>query len=223
MSKQELFLKLKSYSLENKVKGILAIFYAVGGIVAFTSFNQLLLPLSPILLISSLLVILYFEENKNYLFYSWFVFTYLVSFFVEWHGTTYGVLFGEYYYLNNLGPKVFDVPLVIPVNWIILAIAGSNLGALLKKNKFPLLVAVIISSITVVMLDVLIEIVCEPLGFWYWTDQMPPFKNYFTWWFFMSIFIFLKVKYISNRNNLSIFIFLLILGYFTLQVFAHNL
>ncbi|MBB3698971.1 carotenoid biosynthesis protein [Flammeovirga yaeyamensis] len=222
MSSKELILKLQSYSPALKVKVVLLIFYSVGGVVAFTPLNQLLLPFTPVLLTASFIVLFSFEENRSQPFYYWLIFTYLVSFFVEWHGTTYGLLFGEYVYLNNLGPKVFDVPLVIPINWIILAIAGFNIGSSFK-GKLPLLPIALICSVIVVMLDVLIEIVCEPLGFWVWDDGMPPFKNYFTWWFFMSIFIYLKLKYIPNRNNLSIFLFILILGYFFLQVIAHNL
>ncbi|WP_281615876.1 carotenoid biosynthesis protein [Flammeovirga sp. SubArs3] len=202
-----------------KSKILLTIFYTVGAVVAFTPLNRLLLPFTPFLLFSSFVILLSFEEKKNSVFAIWLLFTYCSSFFIEWHGVHFGVLFGDYIYLNNLGFKIDGVPFLIPINWIILAIAGVELSKTTLK-KLPLFFQVILSSLIVVMLDVLIEIVCEPLGFWQWDNGMPPFKNYFSWWFFMCIFIYLKLKFLDSKNPLSIYLFILFFGYFFFQVIA---
>ncbi|MFW9975870.1 MAG: carotenoid biosynthesis protein [Candidatus Thorarchaeota archaeon] len=43
--------------------------------------------------------------------------TFLVTYVMEWLGTHFGVPFGHYYYTNQLGPLLMDVPIVIPFQW----------------------------------------------------------------------------------------------------------
>ncbi|AZQ61600.1 carotenoid biosynthesis protein [Flammeovirga pectinis] len=201
-------------------KILLSVFYTVGGIVAFTPYNQLLLPFSPFLLFTSFLCLFYFEEVKSKGVIGWFIFVYISSFLIEWYGVHTGILFGDYVYLNNLGLKLDGVPLVIPINWLVLAVAGSEL-----INKYVSKWNKIISSFTgggvVVILDVFIEMVCEPLGFWKWSQGMPPMINYISWWVFMSIFIYIRIKFFPSRNPLSIYLYLTFFGYFILQVIAN--
>lgn len=56
--------------------------------------------------------------------------------FVEFLGVNYGLLFGEYSYGSNLGPKVFGVPFLIGMNWVILTtISGSISNFIFKEKK----------------------------------------------------------------------------------------
>ena len=51
-------------------------------------------------------------------------------------GVNYGLIFGDYIYLDNLGYKVFGVPVIIGVNWIILTyISGSFSNYIFQNNK----------------------------------------------------------------------------------------
>ena len=41
----------------------------------------------------------------------------VVTFTSEWLGVSFGVPFGHYYYTEKLGPKILDIPWVIPIQW----------------------------------------------------------------------------------------------------------
>jgi len=43
--------------------------------------------------------------------------TALTTYVMEWLGTHFGIPFGHYYYTNQLGPLLMDVPIVIPIQW----------------------------------------------------------------------------------------------------------
>ncbi len=47
-------------------------------------------------------------------------FVFMTGMVVEWIGVHNDWLFGSYYYGNNLGPKIYGVPLLIGVNWLTL-------------------------------------------------------------------------------------------------------
>lgn len=214
---------MKSIQLINKqtdlatfIKIILIIFYAVGGIAAFTPYNSSLMGFTPFLLFTSFLILVSQESHKNSRLYIWYTGVYLASFFIEWHGVHFGLLFGEYIYMDNLGIKIDGVPLMIPVNWLILAVAGTEI---LKRFPFRSLlwIKALIGGAIVVTLDVLIERVCESLGFWSWYDGMPPLKNYLSWWLFMSVFIYFRAHLIPSRNSIAIFLFIVFFFYFILQ------
>jgi putative membrane protein len=46
-----------------------------------------------------------------------FCITMFVTYLMEWLGTHFGVPFGHYYYTDQLGPLLLDVPAVIPLQW----------------------------------------------------------------------------------------------------------
>lgn len=209
----------KQKDLSFIIKVVLIIFYTVGGIAAFTPYNTNLIGFTPFLLFFSFLILLSFETEKNQKLWIWYLFVYIGSFFIEWYGVHYGVLFGDYIYLDNLGVKIDGVPLMIPINWLILSVAGIEL---LKRFNFNLSLWLksLIAGMLVVTLDVLIERVCEPLGFWSWYEGMPPLKNYLSWWVFMSIFIYIRAHFVSSRNSIAIFLFIVFFFYFLLQNIA---
>lgn len=207
----------KSFSTEKWVKIVLFIFYAVGCIAAFFPLNQLILPFTPFLLFSTFLVLFYFEDQKDTRLKIWYTFVFIGSFLVEWVGVHKGFLFGEYVYLDNLGYKLDGVPLLIAINWLILAVAGVTFS---KKIKLNIYLKAILSAALVVLLDVFIERVCEPLGFWKWSGGMPPLRNYISWWIFMTLFIFLRLKFLKSNNSISIYIYILFFTYFIFQNLA---
>ena len=59
-------------------------------------------------------------NNMNQIFSLLLIF--LIGMFSEFIGVNYGVIFGEYIYGNNLGFKLFGVPFLIGLNWVILTV-----------------------------------------------------------------------------------------------------
>ena len=96
----------------------------------------------------------------------------------EMLGVNYGLIFGDYVYLDNLGFKIFGVPVLIGVNWIILTFITGSLSSFIFKNKY---VSIIMGAILMIGLDLLIEPVAPLLGFWIFDLQKVPLQNYIGW------------------------------------------
>jgi putative membrane protein len=122
---------------------------------------------------------------------SWMIWiiVYLIGMLVELIGVNTGSLFGSYYYGDNLGIKVFGVPLLIGVNWVVLTFLTANLSKRFIKNKW---LAVIGGSILMVSLDYFIEPTAPIFDFWHWEGGVVPFRNFIDW-FFVSFILQLVV------------------------------
>ena len=96
----------------------------------------------------------------------------------EMLGVNYGLIFGDYVYLDNLGVKILGVPVLIGVNWIILTFITGSLSSFIFKNKY---VSILIGAILMIGLDLLIEPVAPLLGFWIFDLQKVPLQNYLGW------------------------------------------
>ena len=106
----------------------------------------------------------------------------LIIFFIgmisEILGVNYGLIFGDYVYLDNLGFKIFGVPILIGANWIILTFITGSLSSYLIKNKY---LAVLFGAILMILLDLIIEPVAPLLGFWIFDLPSVPLQNYIGW------------------------------------------
>jgi putative membrane protein len=120
----------------------------------------------------------------------------LFGFFIEVIGTKTGVIFGEYFYGKSLGIKLFNVPLIIGINWLLLIyIISGFLSFVNNIYVFSTLAAFIMTS-----LDYLIEPVAVKLDFWQWQNGIIPTQNYIAW-FVISILLFYSFRKFSGRIN----------------------
>ena len=127
------------------------------------------------------------------------VFTiFLIGMICEILGVNYGYIFGDYVYLDNLGTKVFGVPILIGINWIILTfITGSISSYIFKKNlKFSIL----LGAIFMILLDLIIEPVAPLLGFWIFDLPAVPLQNYVGWFLIGLATQFVYQKFVVNKE-----------------------
>ena len=132
--------------------------------------------------------------DKKFLTRLFFIF--LLGLSVEIIGVNFSFFFGEYKYGDNLGIKIFDVPIVIGFNWVLLIILTGNFA----NRIFPksIIGKVLFGSTMMILLDLLIEISAPKLDYWEFTTNPVPLSNYF-WWFIFSIIFHLI--YQSNNNK----------------------
>ena len=120
----------------------------------------------------------------------------LIIFFVgmisEILGVNYGLIFGDYVYLDNLGFKVLGVPVLIGINWIILTFITGSMSSYIIKNKY---IAALTGAILMILLDLIIEPVAPLLGFWIFDLPTVPLQNYIGWFV-----IGLTTQYIYHFN-----------------------
>jgi putative membrane protein len=169
--------------LKNKYKvfaGLLFIFYTVGIVgLSIPQARELLLQLTPFNLLLTLGLLLWMiRQNPLKQWLSALLIVFLIGFTVEVAGVHTGILFGEYRYGTPLGLKLWDVPLMIGVNWFLLAYASAGIAAYFTNNTW---VRVIVASVLMVALDLAIEPVAIELDFWQWAGDEIPLQNYLMW------------------------------------------
>jgi len=123
---------------------------------------------------------------------------------LETVGTLTGLPFGQYYYTDNFGPKLFGVlPVTIPVAWFIVA---SNFLLLVRVHA-PFASSTVEAAL-VATGATLYDWVMEPFAvqverYWYWTSggeevDWIPWQNYLTWW----VAMFLIVRLFATTSEL---------------------
>jgi len=120
---------------------------------------------------------------------------FLTGMIVEWIGVHYEFLFGSYYYGENLGWKIYGVPLLIGVNWMFLTLVTGCVATHLFKNS---IVRIIVAAFMMVFLDFFIEVSAPPFDFWIWEQGTAPLQNYVSWFIIaavlQSVYQALKIK-----------------------------
>jgi putative membrane protein len=167
-----------NYSKVNISIVILFIFHVVGVVGLFSDYQDLFLLLTPLNLLLSLGLFVWANNDFSIQFYKVTAILFALGFLVEVIGVSTGVLFGEYTYGATLGYKLFETPLMIGVNWILLSLASFGVSSFFLKKQLPI---ILLSSLLMVLMDVLIEPIAISLDFWTWALGDIPLQNYFMW------------------------------------------
>lgn len=176
---------------------VLIILYLVGITgIAIESTRDFFLSLSPIHLTITLL--LSTPITNKMLKPIYLIVIGLVGYFAEVLGTNYGILFGDYTYLNNLGPKLLNVPILLMALWLTSVYGAFSISYLLSKNKW---IISLLSAVLCTGLDILIEPLCKDLGYWKWHHEVG--INNFITWFILSFIMsqFLSINRISPQRE----------------------
>ncbi|MFW9954641.1 MAG: carotenoid biosynthesis protein [Candidatus Thorarchaeota archaeon] len=159
--------------------------------------------------------------------------TALVTYAMEWLGTHFGVPFGHYYYTNQLGPLIMDVPIVIPFQWfntlyvcyimayIILGkrdiVEGGQDSGASEDSKFSgkisrIFATSIVAGLFMTLWDSINDPYMVGMGNWVWTEPMEffglafagiPLSNFLGWVLTSALTVFLFDLY-RYRNQGSI-------------------
>lgn len=173
----------------------LVIFYTVGTVgLLLPQYREQFLGLSFLNLLLSFVVVLLARGKDHQKFHLFLFLAFLVGMTVEWIGTKTGLLFGNYSYGANLGPKISGVPLVIGFNWGILVVTSASI---INHIKASVLIKTILAAALMTFLDVLMEPVAIQSDYWTWVGEIPLY-NYICW-FIVS----LPLHYIYFKTNLA--------------------
>jgi putative membrane protein len=190
---------------------VLVILHLVGVVgILIPQTRNLVLPLSAINLFLGFIVIL-LSDRKNItglLVFSLIAF--LIGYGSELIGVHTGALFGNYWYGANLGLKLMEVPLIIGVNWGVLAVTSASLT---EKITDKLSVRIVLNSFLMVFFDFIMEPVAMKSDFWSWENNEIPLYNYICWFVVSLIIQFILLfffKFESNKVFKSLFMIQLI-------------
>ncbi|MCK9162942.1 MAG: carotenoid biosynthesis protein [Bacteroidales bacterium] len=196
------------------------IFYTIG-IIGFTIpiTHGLFVYLTPIILLLSVLLLLYYDKNKIgpkiIIFYA---LIYIISLMVEMLGVNTGVVFGKYQYGVGLGYKLFGTPLLIGLNWILMVYITSSI---FPKQKRSILSQIIIPSSLMLGYDIIMERAAPNMEMWSWANDIIPIQNYIIWiglaLLFHTIRYILRIE-INNKMAKPIFLAQIVLFIFVILI-----
>lgn len=200
---------------------ILCLMYLVGFLgLQMPETRDVFIMLTPFNLWVSLILLLGFHKNWTWKATFIFSFVFLFGYFIEVLGVKTGQIFGIYKYGNTLGFKIFDVPLSIGANWLILtySISYFTLNVFKKIIKSRIIIA-LIASFSMVILDFLIEPVAIKFDFWDWYNNSIPLQNYIAWFLVgFTLNYFTLRQNILQKNKIASLLLLLQLLFFV----GHN-
>ena len=188
------------------------------GIIGVYFLPEWFLPATPlVILVSAGVVILRYEKYRQSRLVAFAVIV-VMAFLVEVHGVKTGNLFGTYTYGNNLGWKLFEVPLIIGVNWAVLIMVAQQLTThyIGINNRFFSAVSV---AVLMTMFDLLLEVLAPQFDFWSFTHMnYAPMQNFIAWFGVSFCFGLYSYSHFRNQNSTAVFygiaqlVFFMILG-----------
>ncbi|MCQ6960064.1 carotenoid biosynthesis protein [Mucilaginibacter aquariorum] len=171
----------KDLSISPRVAIIVIILFHVVGLVGLSIpvTRPVFLQIVPFHLLLMLVVIILSHHKLSSRFGIFILIIFWFGFIAEWIGVHKGWLFGNYAYGETLGLKLFDIPLMIGINWFLLIYAA---GVTMQRSRLKSAFFRVITGATVlVLLDLIIEPVAIKFDYWQWNDSIIPLKNYACW------------------------------------------
>lgn len=177
---------------------VFIIFLIVGAVGMITNYNTYFEGLSFYNLLLTFTLLL-FSVKFNPIFIKFLTSLFLIGFTAEVIGVHTNLLFGNYSYVKNLGPKILDVPVMIGINWAVLSFGA---WSIVKDLKFNSTLKFGLAALIMVLFDIVMEPVAIELDFWKWNLDQIPVLNYLTW--FLISYIQMIVISKSKIENFGI-------------------
>lgn len=192
------------------MKKLLGLMFLAGAIgVVFPTTKNLFLNLTPIFLgiTGALMVFTYPNKSLNNL--SLIILIPIATWLIEVNGVSTGKIFGIYQYGPTLGYKIFNVPITIGINWLILLLGAGAVVEEFIPNQGDLTKAATGAAFMTV-LDIFIEPVAISLNYWTWENDKIPNQNFIAWWIIsFLILFFMKKNQLIIQSSLYRYIFVL--------------
>ena len=220
---------LKSLNKYHLATFITLLFHVSGFIGMFTANRQWFIDYTPLNLIIVFVLVL-LTQVKNVPFFGFMALCFITGMAVEMIGVKTGLLFGQYHYGNVLGQKVFNVPLLIGINWFIVVYCSGVVVTLYhnwlqeKYNQDGRILSPAVMSFSFItdaallttIFDWLMEPVAVKLGFWQWNGSGEiPYFNYLCWFVISSLLlaVFRRLRF-DKENHFAVHLLLIQLLFF---------
>ena len=184
----------------------LIIFYAVGlAGLSIPATRPFFVHLTPFALLLSSLIVAFFHCKFSAKTILIFIFIYAASFVVELIGVNTGSIFGNYTYGHGLGPKLFNTPLIIGLNWLLLVYVSNSV---IQRTDWNPIVKVFGASFLLLAYDVLLERVAPLLAMWTFSESTVPIQNYVSWFLLALLFsLVINLLKINTKNRIAPIVF----------------
>lgn len=153
---------------------VLFIILTIGGIVLLALGVDTIIRLTPLYILLNAAIIVYRYWSIPHI-KSIIGVAACIGFFAELLGVQTGIIFGDYIYGSVLGPKIFDVPIMVGVMWaLVMLVIWSVLPEKWRLYRIP------VAGLLAVLYDLVLEHFATRFGLWGW-DGSIPLSNYLGW------------------------------------------
>jgi uncharacterized membrane protein len=170
--------------------GIIAFFYLVG--IAghlYSATLPLMIYLTPwVLMIFGLYSFAVILAGADRRIIAWAFAAYLFTFAMEVLGVATGAVFGGYRYGGTLGLMLFEVPVVIGFNWMIIVLALS--AEVFRRIRNPFAGTLLVGA-GATFFDWVMEPAAIALDYWHWEGGDIPAQNYAAWFLIATLWAFI--------------------------------
>lgn len=216
MSEEHTLLKIEPFGqriLFPFALAVLIIFHLVGfwGL-QFSSNPDFYISLTPLNLVLTSVLLFSFHRKWSKKFILFMVVVALTGFVAEVVGVHTGLLFGSYEYGAALGFKVWQVPVIIGLNWLMLIYATGQIASYAGGSIW---IKALVGAQLMVLLDLFLEPVAIRFDFWQWAGNIVPYSNYLGW-FGLSFLLQYYYHRISKKkqNPMSVYVYAVQLFFF---------
>lgn len=187
-------------------KILLGIFFTVGITgMALPVSRETFTSLTPVALLLSIAAVIIFHKSQDparEIFF--FLFVFIAAFIIEAIGVKTGRIFGSYRYETGLGPKIFETPLMIGANWVLLVYCTAVIS-----DRFPVsdFLKIIAGSSLMLAYDLILEQAAPVMLMWSFEDNVIPWRNYASWFLLAVIFhSLLRLSGVRTENRMAPFV-----------------
>ncbi len=110
-------------------------------------------------------------------------------------GVNSGFPFGDFAYTSQLGPKILDVPVLVPF-----ACLGILIPAWVAADKVLRYRNLVVASIIVTAFDMVLEFGADSLDLWHWKGGLPTELNYISWFGISCLAFTILEKYAKEKE-----------------------
>lgn len=189
----------------------LGLLFHVSGAVGMVYYDrEVFVSMTPLnLCIMFLLLLINETQFSRSLVYALLI-SFFVGLFTEMIGVKTGVLFGNYSYGDVMGTKIFQVPLLIGINWFSIVFCSYVLVVKYTGQPTSTRFVSAMAAGVATAFDWLMEPVAMELGFWSWHQDSVPLLNYICWFVisFLLVRLFLLLK-VSTTNPFAPYLLLI--------------
>jgi putative membrane protein len=200
----------------NILIAVIVVFYTVGIVgMSLPDQRDYFASLSFLNLLLSFGIVLLARKVAIKRFIGFLAFCYSIGFVAELIGVHTGLLFGSYHYGENLGVKVFEVPIIIGLNWGILVVISASL---VERFQMSVYFKVLLATTLMVFLDFLMEPIANDLDFWHWRNDQIPLYN-FVCWFVISLilqYFYFNFNKLAESNRVFNVLYTVMVVFFSL-------
>ena len=202
----------KKYALPLAL-AVLVIFHCVGlwGLL-WSGDPEYFQQLTPMNLLLTNALLFGFHRHWNLAFVLFAAVVFAIGFLSEVVGVHTGLLFGDYSYGAALGTKLWEVPLLIGLNWLMLVYTTGHIS---NYTRLHWLAKALVGAGLMVLLDYFIEPVAMRYDFWNWQGSHIPASN-FIGWFGVALLLqlYFQRANIFKQNRLAPYVYLVQLLFF---------